>query len=276
MACERPNVSNEIPSTDEEWKTYIDKVTAQLPERLVSQEAIPLGINRMIDHTLLQKDVDPSRIDNLCQEAKEHGFASVCVRPEHVSRAAASLKDTPHIKVASVVGFHEGTFPTEHKVQEAKEAVANGAGELDMVINWPLLKQQKYTGVYRDILAVRQACPPPVALKAIIETSQLDKQEVMAATLVACRAEVDWVKTSTGFNGPGARVDDISFMNLIASLYGIRHCQIKASGGIKNAYQCVRMIKAGARRIGTSAGVAIAHEVEEGEVLEQGAGHATL
>lgn len=265
-----------VPSTDEEWRIYIEKVTGELPERSVSQGAMPLGIYRMIDHTLLKTDIDPSQIDKLCEEAKSNDFASVCVRPEHVARAAANLKDTPNTTVTSVVGFHEGTYPTEHKVQEAKEAVANGAGELDMVINWPLLKEGKYTDVYNDIIAVRRACPPPVVLKAIIETSQLDKYEISGATLVACRAEVDWVKTSTGFNGPGARVDDVSVMNLIATLCGAPHCRVKASGGIQNADQCVRFIKAGARRIGTSSGVAIARESEEGEVLEQGAGHATI
>lgn len=275
MTCERPDIPS-VPSTDEEWKIYIAKVTGDLPERSVSQGAMPLGVNRMIDHTLLNRDIDPSQIDKLCEEAKTNDFASVCVRPEHVARAAANLKDTPNTAVTSVVGFHEGTFPTEHKVQEAKEAVANGASELDAVINWPLLKEGKYTAVYNDLLAIREACPPPVVLKAIIETSQLDKYEVIAATLVSCRAEVDWVKTSTGFNGPGARVDDVSVMHLVASLCGVRHCQVKASGGIKNADQCVRFIKAGARRIGTSSGVAIAREMEEGEILEQGAGHATM
>lgn len=275
MTCERPDVPA-IPETDEEWKIYIAKVAGELPERSVSQGAIPLGIYRMIDHTLLKKDIDPSQIDQLCQEAKENDFASVCVRPEHVARAAANLKDTPNTTVTSVVGFHEGTFPTEHKVQEAKQAVADGASELDVVINWPLLKQGRFSEVFEDILAVRKACPQPVSLKAIIETSQLDKYEVIAATLVVCRAEVDWVKTSTGFNGPGARVDDVSVMTLITGLCGVRHCRVKASGGIKNADQCVRLIKAGARRIGTSSGVAIARESEAGEVLEQGAGHATI
>lgn len=272
MSCVKPEIQA-IPSSDDEWGIYISKVMGELPERSVSQGAIPLAIHRMIDHTLVKQDIDSSDIDNLCEEAKMNDFASVCVRPEHVSRVVANLKDTPNTVVTSVVGFHEGTYPTEQKVREAKEAVANGASELDMVINWPLLKQGKYAEVYNDILAVRKATPLPVILKTIIETSQLDRYELIAATLISCRAEADWVMTSTGFNGPGARVDDVSVMTLITGLCGVSHCRVKASGGIKGADQCVRLIKAGARRIGTSSGIAIARELEEGEVLEQGVGH---
>lgn len=271
MECGKRN--SPVPTSHDEWKVYISKVKGQLPVRSLSQGAIPLGIPRMIDHTLLKKDIDPTQIDTLCDEARENNFASVCVRLEHVRRAAANLKQTPNTVVACVVGFHEGTYATADKVREAKEAIAQGASELDMVINYPLLKQGEYGAVYEDILAVRQAAPSPVVLKAIVETSQLDKDELIAATLISCMAGVDFVKTSTGFNGPGARVEDVTIMTHVTNLCGVRNCRVKASGGIKSADDCLRLIKAGARRIGTSSGVKIAREIEDGEVLEQGVGH---
>jgi deoxyribose-phosphate aldolase len=228
----------------------------------------------MIDHTLLTVGVEADKVDKVCDEAKEHDFASVCVRLENVPRAVARLKDAPKTVVACVVGFHEGTYETTEKVREAKEAVAQGASELDMVINYPLLKQGKYTSVYEDVLAVRKAAPPPIILKAIVETSQLDKDELIAATVICCMAEVDFVKTSTGLKGGGATVDDVTTMRLVVDRCGTRKTKVKASGGIRSASDCLKLIKAGAHRIGTSGGVSIMKEVDEGELLEQGVGHA--
>lgn len=252
----------------------MDEVTEDLPTQKPSLGPIPLTISRMIDHTLLRTDTNPAEIDKLCAEAKENDFASVCVRPEFVSQAAANLESTPNTVVTTVVGFWEGTYPTEDKVREAKEAVANGASEIDMVINYPLVKQGKYTAAYEDIVAVRKSTPKPLVLKAIVETSQLGEVDVVAATIISCKAGVDFVKTSSGFCGPGARVEDVSLMSVVANLCGDDSCRVKASGGIGSADECLRLIKAGARRIGTSSGVKIAREVEEGEVLEQGSGHA--
>lgn len=252
----------------------MDEVTENLPSRKPSQGSIPLTINRMIDHTLLRKDTTPEEIDKLCAEAKENDFASVCIRPEFVRQAAANLNSTPNTVVTSVVGFWEGTQATEDKVREAKEAVANGASELDMVINYTLLKQGKYTAVYDEIRAVRKAIHSPLILKTIIETSQLGKIELVAATIICCKAGADFVKTSSGFCGPGARTEDVSLMSVVANMCSSAVCKVKASGGIKGADDCMRLIKAGARRIGTSSGVKLAQEAEEGEVLEQGTGHA--
>jgi deoxyribose-phosphate aldolase len=263
-----------IPSTDAEWETLISQVREDVPKRSYTQPSIPLGIARMIDHTLLTVGVEADKVDKVCDEAKEHDFASVCVRLENVPRAAARLKDAPKTVVACVVGFHEGTYETTEKVREAKEAVAQGASELDMVINYPLLKQDKYTSVYEDVLAVRKAAPSPIILKAIVETSQLDKDELIAATVICCMAEVDFVKTSTGLKGGGATVDNVTTMRLVVDRCGTRKTKVKASGGIRSASDCLKLIKAGAHRIGTSGGVSIMKEVDEGELLEQGVGHA--
>lgn len=262
-----------IPSTDAEWATLISQVREQLPARPTSQPTIPLRIAGMIDHTLLTVGVDPERVDTLCDEAREYEFASVCVRLDNVARAVARLKGAPKTVVACVVGFPEGTHETAEKVRETKEAVAQGAKELDMVINYPLLKEGKYTSTYEDVLAVRKAAPSPIILKAIVETSQLDKDELVAATVICCMAEVDFVKTSTGLKGSGATVDNVTTMRLVVDRCGTKKTKVKASGGIRSASDCLKLIKAGAHRIGTSGGVSIVKEVDEGELLEQGAGH---
>lgn len=263
-----------IPSTDAEWAALISNVRERVPDRCLSQPTIPLQVPRMIDHTLLKKPIEPDQIDTLCQEAIEHEFASVCIWPEYVSRAAAILHNTPKIGVACVVGFPEGTGDTAEKVKEAQEAVFQGATELDMVINWPKLKIGEYTSVYDDILAVRNAAPSPTIIKCILEASQLSKDEVIAGTTICCMAQVDFVKTSTGFNGPGANVNQVNVMRLTAKACGNNNIQIKASGGIRTVHDCMRMIKVGATRIGTSAGVQIVRDLDEGEILEQGASHS--
>lgn len=263
-----------VPSTDAEWAAHIAAIKEKLPQRSNEHQAtIPLRVHRVIDHTLLATSIEPSQIDTLCAEAREHDFVAVCVRLEHVARAVANLKDTPNTAVACVVGFPEGTQETADKVREAKEAVAAGATELDMVINYPLLKEGRYTAVYEDVAAVRRAAPTPVKLKTIVETSQLDCDELTAAVVVCCTSGTDFVKTSTGFNGGGATVQNVAHMAAVANLCG-GGCMVKASGGVRSAQDCVFMLKAGAQRIGTSSGVKIMSELEEGEVLEQGASHA--
>ncbi|KAJ5426025.1 hypothetical protein N7465_001095 [Penicillium sp. CMV-2018d] len=262
---------SEIPSSDAEWAEKIANMKKQLPRRSLSQPAIPTQINRTIDHTLLTTPVDPTQIDTLCKEALHYDFAAVCVRPEHVARAASHVKGT-NTGLACVVGFPEGTHPTAEKVREAKEAVAQGATELDMVIRYYLLKEGRYTEVYEDIRAVRNAAPPPIGLKAILEASVLGPDELIAATIVACMAHADFIKTSTGWNG-GASVEHVTQMRIAAGMCGCT-CLIKASGGIRTAADLLRMLKAGTQRIGTSSGVKIMKEIDEGEVLEQGCSHA--
>ncbi|KAF3390445.1 Deoxyribose-phosphate aldolase [Penicillium rolfsii] len=262
-----------IPATDAEWTAAIASFKERAPARPLSPPASPLPIPAMIDHTLLKEPTEPQQIDLLCQEARENSFASVCVRLNFVAQAVANLKDTPNVKVACVVGFHEGTYDTQDKVKESQEAVAQGATELDMVINYPKLKNGEYVAVYNDILAVRQAAPAPVVLKAIIEASELDKDQIIAATIISCMAGVDFVKTSTGYKGP-ATTDHIMTMRIAAEAAGYPNIGIKASGGVRNARDALRMVNAGATRIGASAGVSIARELESGEIQEQGASHA--
>ncbi|KAJ5085009.1 Aldolase-type TIM barrel [Penicillium argentinense] len=263
-----------IPSTDAEWETLISRVRDRVPNRCLSQPTIPLQVPRMIDHTLLKRPIEPEQIDVLCQEARDQEFASVCVWLDYVSQAAANLRDAPRTVVACVVGFPEGTHDTADKVHEAKEAISQGASELDMVINWPKLKNGGYTSVFEDIMAVRKAAPSPTIIKAILEANQLDRDELIAATTICCLAGVDYVKTSTGFNGPGANVNQVTIMRLTAKACDNHDISVKASGGIRTAVDCLRMIKAGATRIGTSAGVQIMKDLDEGELLEQGASHA--
>ncbi|KAJ5639496.1 Aldolase-type TIM barrel [Penicillium longicatenatum] len=261
-----------VPLNDPDWDALISILKERVPDRSLPKLQVPLNIPRLIDHTLLSESARPEQIDALCAEAKEHNFATVCVRPNYVARAAANLKDTD-IGVACVVGFPEGTHDTKVKVREAIEAVSQGATELDMVINYPKLKEGGYTAVYNDIMAVRGAAPSPTKLKAILETSQLNRDQLIAASIVACTARVDFIKTSTGFCGGGADVQSVKVMHIVAELC-FSGCLVKASGGIKSAEDCLRMLKAGAMRIGTSSGVKIMQEVDEGELLEQGASHA--
>ncbi|KAJ5780493.1 hypothetical protein N7457_005653 [Penicillium paradoxum] len=266
-------IMSAIPATDAEWAEKIAKMKEHLPEHTLSQPPIPIPtrVNRTIDHTLLTTPIDASQIDTLCKEALEHDFAAVCVRLEHVPRAVAHVKGS-NTAVACVVAFPEGTHETAEKVREAKEAVAQGAQELDMVIRYGLLKEGRYTEVYEDVLAVRKAAPAPIILKTILEASMLTKDELLDATIVSCMAGADYIKTSTGWNG-GASLQHIALMRIAAEISGST-CKIKASGGLRNADDVVRMLKAGAHRIGTSSGIKIMREVDEGEVLEQGVGHA--
>ena len=180
-----------------------------------------------------------------------------------------------NIGVACVVGFHEGTQSTSAKVKyavtyplistgsltvcirEAREAVAMRATELDMVIHWPLLKSERYSEVYSDVAAVRSTAPHPILLKVILETSHLSRHEVIAGCEIAKAAQADFVKTSTGFNGSGATVENVSLMKCLVAPSGMR---VKASGGVKTVNECVAMMEAGADRIGTSSGVWIINE----------------
>ena len=180
-----------------------------------------------------------------------------------------------NISVACVVGFHEGTQSTSAKVKyvviylptlrrtltactrEATEAVARRATELDMVINWPLLKSKRYSEVYTDVAAIRSIAPHPVLLKVILETSQLSRHEIIAGCEIAKAAQADFVKTSTGFNGSGATTENVGLMKSLVAPCEIR---VKASGGVKTVNECVAMMEAGADRIGTSSGVWIINE----------------
>jgi deoxyribose-phosphate aldolase len=250
-----------VPKTDVEWAEMIYTQKGLLPENLALYPTPHRSrISRSIDHTQLTPSATESQIDTLCDEAREYGFATVCVRLRHVSRAVQNLRETPEVGVACVVGFHEGTYPTQEKVDEAQGAVNQGASELDMVINYPLLRQGLYTDVFGDVLAVRKVAPSAVQLKVILETSQLTRDEIIAASIISCMAGADYVKTSTGFNGPGAAVENVSLIRATVDLLGTG-CKVKASGGVRGVENCIAMLKAGANRIGASAGVKIVKEL---------------
>ena len=212
---------------------------------------------KTIDHTLLKTDVTEAQIDALCDEARSYDFASVCVRLPWVQRAVQNLQGSP-VRVACVVGFHEGTQATSDKVSESANAVKAGASELDMVLNWHKLKDDQYDEVYEDIVAVRKAAPSQVALKVILETSQLSHAQIIAGCVIVEAAGAQFVKTSTGFCGQGATVDNVTLMKAVVG----SRLEVKASGGIKTSKDCRAMLEAGASRIGASSGKQIVDEMK--------------
>jgi deoxyribose-phosphate aldolase len=206
-----------------------------------------------IDHTLLKPEATHDQVSQLCKEAREYHFASVCVNPTNV-KLCANLLNGSTVKVCSVIGFPLGASTTETKVFETKQAIADGANEIDMVINIGALKDRNLELVARDILMIAQAVHEGNAiLKVIIETALLTDEEKQIACLLAKEAGADYVKTSTGFSIGGATVEDVALMRrTVGPLVGV-----KAAGGIRTVEDFENMIKAGATRIGASAGVRI-------------------
>lgn len=205
-----------------------------------------------IDHTLLKPDATPAMVEKLCQEAMDNGFFSVCINPTYVKLASAKLAGS-RVAVCTVIGFPLGANTSAVKAEEARDAVANGAEEIDMVINIGALKAGDYRYVYDDIKAVVEAAGQDVLKKVIIETCLLTDDEKVKACLIAKAANCDFVKTSTGFSTGGATVDDIRLMRTAVGPY----LGVKASGGIRDTAAALAMIEAGATRIGASAGIAI-------------------
>jgi len=215
---------------------------------------------RMIDHTLLKPDAARSDIDRLCEEAREYDFFSVCVNPSYVSEAHKLLKDTP-VKVACVVGFPLGAQATEIKALEAKEAIREGADEIDMVMNVGAMKSGDYDIVEKDIQAVAAAChESDVLLKVILETSLLTYDEKIKACELSMTAGANYVKTSTGFGSAGATEEDI---RLMSKTVAPKSLGVKASGGVRSFDDAMRMIRAGATRIGSSNGIRIVEEASK-------------
>ena len=208
----------------------------------------------LIDHTLL-KPATTSQIVTLCAEAKEHGFASVCVNPCHVKTAAKELSGSK-VKVCTVVGFPLGENTVKAKVFETKEAIKNGATEIDMVINQSLAKSNAWKKVEKEVAAVKKACGE-VLLKVILETCNLSRKQIVAACNACVSAGAQFVKTSTGFGAGGATVEAVSLMADAVHPHGLK---VKASGGIHNYDEALEMVKNGADRIGASCGVAICKE----------------
>jgi deoxyribose-phosphate aldolase len=212
----------------------------------------PTEIAKTIDHTALKADTTKEQIIELCKEAKEYQFASVCVNPTWVETAAELLKGT-EVKVCTVIGFPLGANTPETKAFETKDAIEKGATEVDMVINIGALKDKNDELVERDIRAVVEAAKGQALTKVIIETSLLTEEEKVRACEIAVKAGTDFVKTSTGFSTGGATIEDIKLMRKTVG----PDIGVKASGGVRDTNGAEDMIEAGATRIGASAGVAI-------------------
>ncbi|MGE8078197.1 deoxyribose-phosphate aldolase [Peribacillus loiseleuriae] len=212
------------------------------------------NVANLIDHTLLKADATKAQIKQLCEEAREHHFASVCVNPTWVAYASELLAGSD-VVVCTVIGFPLGANTPETKAFETKNAIENGANEVDMVINIGALKDQDDELVERDIRAVVESSKGKALSKVIIETSLLTEEEKLRACELAVKAGADYVKTSTGFSTGGATPEDIALMRkTVGPTIGV-----KASGGVRNTEDAVKVIEAGATRIGASAGIAIVH-----------------
>lgn len=323
--------------TNEEWAAQIAETRKKVKTELGTvrkYEGPQIGSKEFaetIDHTVLKLDATTKAIDDLCAEARTEGFKSVCVRLNHVARCITNLKGSP-VVVACVVGFHEGTQDTYEKLREARAAVAAGASELDVVLNYSILTSTRsspstpklpnhkrdstadtitwanteanskpsagttapssgpysvpdstsagdsqteipdYSAIYRELASIRSLCPSPTVLKLIFETSQLDSDQILAASHLAAAANFDFIKTSTGFNGPGAKLEDVQLMVAATEYLSTKHksnggspvrarkMQVKASGGIRSLVDAVKMLEAGATRLGTSSGLWIMQE----------------
>lgn len=231
--------------TAQQVKASVDRVSFCNPNEHSS------SIAGMIDHTLLKANATQEEIGKLCEEARKYRFASVCVNPGYVAMSSRLLRGSS-VMVCTVIGFPLGSTTPTVKAIEARDAIANGADEIDMVLNIGALKSGNDQLVLDDIKAVRDATRGK-CLKVILETSYLTKDEKIRACKMAKQAQADFVKTSTGFGSGGATPEDIALMRETVG----PEMGVKASGGIKNAEVAAAMIKAGANRLGTSASIAI-------------------
>ncbi|NOY78282.1 MAG: deoxyribose-phosphate aldolase [Calditrichaeota bacterium] len=223
------------------------------------EKAVPQDIAKYIDYTLLKPEATSEDIRKLCAEAREYGFASVCINPTFVPLAARELAGTD-VDVCTVVGFPLGAHMPEIKAMEARRAIREGAKEIDMVINIGALKGKEDDWVYRDIRMVVEACEDGSALsKVIIEAALLTDEEKIRACQIAKRARANYVKTSTGFGPGGATAKDVALMSQVVQSAGMG---VKAAGGIHSFEEAKEMIEAGATRIGASAGVKIVQEAK--------------
>jgi len=214
-----------------------------------------LNIAQMIDHSLLKPDATKEEIRNLCEEGKKYGFVSVCVNPVWVNFCSDLLKGS-RVKICTVSGFPLGANKPEVKAKEAETATKEGADEIDMVANIGALKSGDFKLVEEDIKAVRGAIGKEKILKVIIETAVLTNEEKIKATQIIMACGADFVKTSTGFGYPGTTVEDVRLLKKV----GGDKIRIKASGGIRDYETALKLIEAGASRIGTSSGVKIVEQ----------------
>lgn len=210
-----------------------------------------MNYNKMIDHTVLKVDTPLETIKRICDEAMEYGFASVCINPCHVAYCADYLKDSD-VNVCTVIGFPLGANTSAVKAFETKDAIANGADEIDMVMNIGALKDKNYDLVRDDVKAVVEAANGTL-VKVILETCLLTEDEIKKACELCVEAKADYVKTSTGFSTRGATIEDVRIMK--EAVHG--KAKVKAAGGVRTPEDMVKIVAAGADRIGTSAGCSL-------------------
>lgn len=208
-----------------------------------------MGLNKYIDHTILKATASSADVQKLCEEAIEHEFYSVCVNGCYVADAKHLLQGTD-VKVAAVVGFPLGAMTTASKVFEAKEAIENGASEIDMVINVAKLKDGEFDYVENEIRLIKEAIGNSV-LKVIIETCYLTDEEKVKACELSLVAKADYVKTSTGFGTGGATYEDVKLMKSVVG----DNAKVKASGGVRDKETAQKYVDLGAERLGTSSGI---------------------
>lgn len=242
QACEMlpRNIAIMLSDSDycTEWKKHI---------------SAPEVVAEYIDHTLLKPDCTETEVQDLCAEAKRHSFASVCIPPTYVATANKILEKT-EVKICTVVGFPLGYHSSKSKLAESYEAIAQGADEIDMVINISYLKNQNYQDCFDDIKAIADIChAKDRILKVILETSYLTNNQKIIASLISKAAGADFIKTSTGFSSDGAKVDDISMMRFLMG----KDKGVKASGGIRDFATAKLMLENGANRLGCSASLNI-------------------
>ena len=210
-----------------------------------------MNYNKMIDHTVLKADTPLETVKRICDEAMEYGFASVCINPCHVAYCADYLKDSD-VNVCTVIGFPLGANTSAVKAFETKDAIANGADEIDMVMNIGALKDKNYDLVRNDVKAVVEAANGTL-VKVILETCLLTEDEIKKACELCVEAKADYVKTSTGFSTRGATIEDVQIMK--AAVQG--KAKVKAAGGVRTHEDMVKIVEAGADRIVTSAGCSL-------------------
>ena len=210
-----------------------------------------MGLNKYIDHTILKATASSADVQKLCEEAIEHEFYSVCINGCYVADAKHLLQGTD-VKVAAVVGFPLGAMTTASKVFEAKEAIENGASEIDMVINVAKLKDGEFDYVENEIRLIKEAIGDNV-LKVIIETCYLTDEEKVKACELSLVAKADFVKTSTGFGTGGATYEDVKLMKSVVG----DNAKVKASGGVRDKETAQKYVDLGAERLGTSSGIEI-------------------
>ena len=222
---------------------------------------LPSDLAKYIDHTLLKPEATAEQIDQLCAEAKQYGFYSVCVNTTWASRCARNLSGSP-VKVCVVVGFPLGAMNSRSKHYEARHAIEDGANEIDMVMNIGALKSRELKLVKDDVLWVLRACGQRAKLKVIIETALLTDEEIVLACQICKEAGAHFVKTSTGFSTAGAKPEHVALMKRTVG----EHAEVKAAGGVRTFDDAVAMIKAGATRLGTSGGI----KIISGQTIESG------